>query len=145
MIVQLRAKQDLNYPFFSLPLLSLLFEKFTLICGLRSPYMRNPDSGIQRIFAFGIWNPGNFLLVESTILGFGIRNTSHGIRNPKFLNDWNPESSAWNPESSAWSRIQDHLECPYMHGASASLLGNGKPGLQGNPHITHPYITKSSV
>ena len=51
-------------------------------------------------------NPGNFLLVESEILGFGIRNTAQGIRNP--TNDWNPESkfhwqklesSTWNPES----------------------------------------------
>ena len=43
---------------------------------------------------------------ESGILGFGIRNTAQGIRNP--TNDWNPESnfyceilesSTWNPES----------------------------------------------
>ena len=48
-----------------------------------------------------------FLFVESGILGFGIRNTAQGIRNP--ANDWNPESkfhclrifesSIWNPES----------------------------------------------
>ena len=29
-----------------------------------------------------------FLLVESEILGFGIRNTAQGIRNP--TKDWNP-------------------------------------------------------
>ena len=29
-----------------------------------------------------------FLLVESGILGFGIRNTAQGIRNP--TKDWNP-------------------------------------------------------
>ena len=39
----------------------------------------------------GIRNPesGKFLLVESGILGFGIRNTAQGIRNP--TNVWNPE------------------------------------------------------
>ena len=31
-----------------------------------------------------------FLLLESRILGFGIRNTAHGFRNQ--TNDWNPES-----------------------------------------------------
>ena len=40
---------------------------------------------------------GKFWLVESGILGFGIRNSVQGIRNP--TNDWNPESTAWNPES----------------------------------------------
>ena len=37
----------------------------------------NPDSGIRE-----------FLLMESGILGFGIRNTVQGIRNP--TNIWNP-------------------------------------------------------
>ena len=32
----------------------------------------------------------NILLVELKILGFGIRTTAQGIRNP--TNDWNPES-----------------------------------------------------
>ena len=45
------------------------------------------------------------LLMESWIVGFGIRNTVQGIRNP--TKDWNPEfkfygqileSSTWNPE-----------------------------------------------
>ena len=44
---------------------------------------------------------GKFLLVESGILGFGIRNSAQGIRNPS--NDSNPESSTWNPESTAWN------------------------------------------
>ena len=35
-------------------------------------------------------NRGNFLLVESGILGLGIRNTAQGIRNP--TNDWNTKS-----------------------------------------------------
>ena len=44
-----------------------------------------------------------FLLVESGILGFGIRNTALRIRKPiKDLMEfslWNPESKAWKPES----------------------------------------------
>ena len=49
------------------------------------------------------------LLVESGILGFGIRNTAQGNRNP--TNDWNPEPkfhwqrleyNTWNPEFTAW-------------------------------------------
>ena len=39
----------------------------------------------------GIPESEKFLLVESKILGFGIRNTAQGIRNPTI--DWNPESS----------------------------------------------------
>ena len=40
---------------------------------------------------WGIWipEPGEFLLVESGILGFGIRNTTQGIQN--LTNIWNPE------------------------------------------------------
>ena len=53
---------------------------------------------------------GKFLLTESGTMGFGIRSTAHGIRNP--TSDWNPEStfhwqrlesSTWNPESTAWN------------------------------------------
>ena len=33
---------------------------------------------------------GKFLLVESGVLGFKIRNTAQGIQNP--TNHWNPES-----------------------------------------------------
>ena len=59
----------------------------------------NPDSGIRE-----------FLIVESRILGFGIRNTAQGVRNP--TNDCNPEfkfhwqkleSSTLNLESTAWT------------------------------------------
>ena len=48
--------------------------------------------------------------MESEILGFGIRNTDQGMRNP--ANDWspeslpltkNPESRTWNSESTAWN------------------------------------------
>ena len=51
---------------------------------------------------------GKILPVKSGIIGFGIRNTAQGIRNP--TNKWNPESqfnchglesSIWNPESTA--------------------------------------------
>ena len=44
-----------------------------------------------------------FLLVESGIRGFGIRNTAQVIRYPTKIqlksSSWNPESMAWNPES----------------------------------------------
>ena len=42
--------------------------------------MVRPYEGIREIFACGIRG----------ILGFGIRNTAQGIRNP--TNEWNPES-----------------------------------------------------
>ena len=38
----------------------------------------------------GFRNSGNFLPVESGILGSGIRKTAQEVRNP--TNDWNPES-----------------------------------------------------
>ena len=53
---------------------------------------------------------GKFLLLESAILGFGIRNTVQGIWNR--TNDWNSESkfywqrlesSTWNSQSTAWN------------------------------------------
>ena len=44
---------------------------------------------------------GTFLLVESGITDFGIRNTAQGIRN--LTNDWNPESSTCDPESPTWN------------------------------------------
>ena len=41
---------------------------------------------------FFLWNPESrkILLLESEMLGFGIRNTGQGVRSPS--NDWNPES-----------------------------------------------------
>ena len=45
---------------------------------------------------------GKFFLVESEILGFGIRNTAVGIRNPSSTKE-DPESSSWNPESMEWN------------------------------------------
>ena len=68
--------------------------------------------GIRGIFARGIRNLGNLLLVESGILGLPIRNTAVRIRH--LTDNWNlessplkdlessnrnPESMAWNPES----------------------------------------------
>ena len=68
----------------------------------------------------GNWKIG---LMESGILGFGIWNTTQGIRNP--TNEWYPESkfhwqrlecSTWNSESTAWNpmRSQNYLGNPYM-------------------------------
>ena len=48
-----------------------------------------PVKGIREIFASGIRNSG-ILSKESGILGFGIRNTAQGIRNP--TDHLNPES-----------------------------------------------------
>ena len=55
-----------------------------------SPHVK--ESGFQNPGNFCIWNPESwkFLLVESGILGLGIRNTGVGIRNP--TNNSNPES-----------------------------------------------------
>ena len=72
--------------------------------------IRIPES--KRVLLFGSRIRENFL-VESHILGFGIRNTAQGIRNPtdncnldpsSTDKDWNPppgnpESTKWNPES----------------------------------------------
>ena len=70
---------------------------------LREYVFRNPNN-------FCLWNlqPGKILLMESGLLGFGIRNTAQGIRNP--TDDWEAESkfhwqrlesSTWNLESTA--------------------------------------------
>ena len=56
-------------------------------------YFNSPHARESRIFflvRFGIRNI--FTCGWSGILGFGIRNTGQGIRNP--TSDWNPESSA---------------------------------------------------
>ena len=55
-----------------------------------SPHVK--ESGFRNPENFFIWNPESwkFLLVESGILGLGIRNTGVGIRNP--TNNSNPES-----------------------------------------------------
>ena len=65
------------------------------------PHVRNPYS---RNFCLLNLESVKFLLVESGILGFGIRNTAQGIRNPPKMgfqnpSSWNPKSTTWNPES----------------------------------------------
>ena len=79
-----------------------------------SPNVRK--DGFQHPGIFGLWNPesGKVLLVKSKILGFGICDSTQGIRNP--ADSWNPDessifdrysekqylecgSTAWNPES----------------------------------------------
>ena len=101
----------------------------------------NPESGIREKFACGIlnpgkvclwWNPesGKSLLVASRILGFRIRNTAQGIRNP--TNDWNPQSksnwerlelSTWNPESTGVeSRIKHYVGFTCMGGEESGLV-----------------------
>ena len=52
----------------------------------------SPCKGIKAIFACGIGNLGNFLLVESGILGLPIRNTAVGIRH--LTDNWNLESKS---------------------------------------------------
>ena len=75
-----------------------------------SPHVK--ESGFRNPRNFCIWNPESwkFLLLESGILGLGIRNTGVGIRNP--TNNSNPESNSteidlessnWNPESTGWN------------------------------------------
>ena len=66
------------------------------------PTLGNPD---WNPIKFCFWNPasGKILLVESGILGFGIRNPTNNW-NPEFNFHWHGlESSTWNPESMAWN------------------------------------------
>ena len=68
-----------------------------------SPYLRK--YGFRNPKNFWSWNPqaGKIWIMESGILGFGIRNTARGIQNP--ANDWNAEyyriqvplTKIWNP------------------------------------------------
>ena len=71
-----------------------------------------------------------FLLVESEILGFGIRNTAQGIRNA--TDDWNSESrfhwqrlesSTWNPESTTWNpESKTRLSWILLYGAILQVI-----------------------
>ena len=63
-----------------------------------------PYKGV-RFLESGIRNPENLSLVESGILGFGIRNKVQGIRNPLCIGIRNPSCSALpgNPESKTWN------------------------------------------
>ena len=60
--------------------------------------------GLDSYFSLHIRESGKGLLVESGILGFGIRNTAQGIRNP--TKDWNLESGIHG----LGSRIQDFFD-----------------------------------
>ena len=72
----------------------------------------NPDSGIQKTFACGIWNPlKENVKVRNPHHGIlnpvpGIQSPHHGIRNPLRWNHefstWDSESTSWNLESSTW-------------------------------------------
>ena len=42
--------------------------------------------------------------MEYEILGFGIRNTTQGIRNPLTIQIWNPSPTDKESESSNWNR-----------------------------------------
>ena len=78
------------------------FNYFFAPCrGIRSPHSKKllVVSGIRKNFACKIRNPGFW-------------NLEYSSRNPKFTNNWNPESklhcqrlesSTWNPESTAWN------------------------------------------
>ena len=68
-------------------------KAFSLAWFSRQIEYRNP-------WNFYLWNleAQKILLLESRILGFGIRNTAQRIRNPS--NDWNPESNFY------WKRLE---------------------------------------
>lgn len=91
-------------------------------------------SGFQNPGIFFLWNPesGNVLLVEFGILGFGIRNTVQGIRNP--TDDCNPESRFhWqNPvlgNRNPLLRIQNHQRpCWILKGKSGVRWGRREGG-----------------
>lgn len=84
-----------------------LFGEYLIrIIGLNRPMKGNPVSGIQEIFACGIWNPEKSCLwnteswdLESgmKLMGSGIPKTI-GIPNPSYTeNEWNPVSGIRNP------------------------------------------------
>ena len=67
------------------------------------------------------------LMVESGIMGYGIRNTVQGMLNAsddwnleskgQLRNYWNPESKAWNPDSKT---VSDSLQIHGVKRASAT-------------------------
>ena len=93
----------------------------------RSPHVR--ESGIVNRENFCLRNPeyGKCLLVESGIMGCGIRNPSTTDKESEF-STWTPESTMCNPESKSvldsltWDkkeelkpRISQKLCCLYGH------------------------------
>ena len=123
MSVEWRANQDLNFLFFPLPLLWLLFDKVTLLTaiaafkGIRIPesnefFLWNPDSrkffarGIQNL---GLWNPEYISRNPESKFHWqrirnpvpGIRNPWRGVQNPRLY--WMP-LHAWGDCNLNWKR-----------------------------------------
>ena len=69
--------------------------------------LQNPIKhfGSERVKGIRILESGKFLPVESGILGFGIRNTAQGIRNPTKIGIRNPSSTykGRNPVAGIWN------------------------------------------
>ena len=61
-----------------------------------SPHVR--ESGFRNLWNFCFWNPESRKILESGILGFGIRNAAQGMHNP--TKDWNPEAMFY------WQRLK---------------------------------------
>ena len=73
------------------------------VCEMDSPHLR--EYGFRNPKNFWSWNPqsGKIFIMESGILGFGIRNTAQGIQNP--ANGWNPESRIQVPLTKIWNLV----------------------------------------
>ena len=71
------------------------------VCEMDSPHLKK--YGFQNPKNFWSWNPqsGKIWIMESGILGFGIRNTARGIQNP--ANDWNAEYRIQVPLTKIWN------------------------------------------
>ena len=83
-----------------------LLQRLHSWCFCRPKY-RNPDSGMRKTLPVESGTRKIFL-AESEIPGFGIRNTTQGIRIPLTTAMRNPltknqESSTWFPESTTWN------------------------------------------
>ena len=85
-------------------------NKSSAVCSFLRRLLHDYDCSMQDNAVSG-WESGNCFLVNSRILGFGIRNSAQGIRNPanklegeiQVLLTRNPEFISWNPESTAWN------------------------------------------
>ena len=73
-----------------------------------------------------------FLLVESGILGFGIRNPAVRIRNP--TKDWNPEFNLL--------KIHSGLNCATRSKEKPSVYGKPNIGISGVKTIVHGFHTE---
>ena len=97
-----------------------------------SPNVRK--DGFQHPGIFGLWNPesGKVLLVKSKILGFGICDSTQGIRNP--ADSWNPD------ESSIFDRYSEkqYLEC-------GSTARNPESTTVRKSHVRLLFVDKKNV